>query len=32
VTLEEMRDLVMPPADEPIRKRLLSGEGKAVIL
>jgi 8-oxo-dGTP diphosphatase len=32
VTLGEMRDLVMPPADEPIRKRLLSGEGKAVIL
>jgi 8-oxo-dGTP diphosphatase len=31
VTLEEMGDLVMPPADEPIRKRLMSGERKAVI-
>ena len=31
VTPDEMRHLLMPPADEPIRKRLLSDDGEAVI-
>ena len=29
---EEMKRLAMPPADEPIRKRLLSGEGETALI